>query len=692
MDILSPAGSLESVKAAVMSGADAIYMGYGDFNARRNAKNFTEEEFIEAVTLCNHHNVKVLITMNIVLNDRELVPATDFIRFLAKQNISAVIVQDLGVLKLIKSIAPTIPVHASTQLTVHNLDGVLMAHKLGFNRVVLSRELSYENIAYICKNSPIEIEVFVHGALCMCYSGQCYLSSIIGSRSGNRGLCAQPCRLPYSYDDQKNKQPLLSLKDLSLINHISKLEKAGVACLKIEGRMKRPEYTAVVTKIYSTILAEKRMPTRDEIDTLERIFSRTGFTEGYFNAKVDSTMFGVKQEPNTSDLTVLHDKIAKEYANSSKTYPISMYFSAKSNIPTSLTAIDLTNGENITVEGDIPEIAINKPSTVEQITTSLAKTGGTIFTADDINVEIDDGLMVRASSINKLRREALEYLTNAKFKPKNYQTFDYIFDKKIKNSKKPIKYSVEVTKLTQISSSMYKVKPEILYIPLVEIVENQNEITKLLNLGFNLCIKLPKIVTDNQTAQVEEMLQTAKKLGINSILTANVGHIRDDFDVYGDFSLNIYNSIALKQVFDLGLKRQTLSFELKSSQIRDISKCMPTEIFGYGYLPLMIFENCAIKRKKNACVCKTEQVYLSDRKDEKFALLPEFGCRNTLLNSKPLYILDKMSDFDSIGIDVVRLYFSTETEKQCDEIYNAHINNTSLNLDFTRGLYYRGAL
>lgn len=692
MEILSPAGSLESVKAAVMSGADAIYMGYGDFNARRNAKNFTEEQFEEALKICNQHCVKVFITMNIILTDRELIQAVDFIKFLATQNITAVIVQDLAVLELFKKIAPSIPIHASTQLTIHNLDGVKQAAKLGFKRVVLSRELSYENIKYICKHSPIEIEVFVHGALCMCYSGQCYLSSIIGSRSGNRGLCAQPCRLPYSFDNEKTKSPILSLKDLSLINHIEKLQKAGVSCLKIEGRMKRPEYTAVVTKIYSTILKEQRLPTHDELDILKKIFSRNGFTEGYFNSKIDHTMFGTKEEPNAKELALLHDKIAKEYESSPKTYPISMYFYAIKGQPISLTVTDLSNNETITITGDVPEIAINKPSSREQITNSLAKTGGTIFCPQDIDVSIDDGIMVRASSINKVRREALEYLSNAKFTNKNYEIFDYKFENKLKNTKKPIKFSVEITKLSQISDSMYDVKPEILYIPLVEIYENAEKVQKLINLGFNICVKLPKIITDNQNKQVDNMLNLVKSLGINNILIANIGQIRDDFNVYGDFSLNVYNSISLKQFHDLGIKRQTLSFELKTSQIRDISKYMPTEILGYGYLPLMIFENCAIKRKKGSCICKDEQVYLSDRKGEKFALLPEFGCRNTLLNSKPLYIWDKMADFNNIGIDVIRLYFSTESTNHCDKIYKAHLNNQSLDLDFTRGLYYRGAL
>lgn len=686
MDILSPAGSLSSVKSAVLNGADAIYMGYGDFNARRNAKNFTEEEFIEAISLCNSYGVDVLVTLNIVLSDRELALAVDFIKFLAKQDITAVIVQDLGVLNLVKSIAPSLRVHASTQLTVHNLEGVNQARKLGFSRVVLSRELSFENIKYICQNSDTEIEVFVHGALCMCYSGQCYLSAMIGERSGNRGLCAQPCRLPYSVDN-KEKTPLLSLKDLSLINYVNDLKEAGVSCLKIEGRMKRPEYTAIVTKIYSTILKENRLPTDDELYTLEQIFSRTGFTDGYFSGKVDDTMFGTKTEPNTKELQKLHEKIASDTDVSAKNYQLIMNFNAYKNSPMELFVSDIDTNISVSVSGDVPQIATNKATSKEQILTNLSKTGGTNFIASDISINLDDGLFIPASSINKLRRDALEELSSLKFAKKNYEIFDYEFEPKIKNRKQSVKFSVEITKLSQICDTMYEKKPEILYIPLLEIVNNPKEIKKLLNKEFNLCVKLPRIILDDENSKIIEMLEVAKSLGIKNLLISNLGQIRDDFTIYGDFSLNIYNSVALKQVADLGFARQTLSFELKTSQIRDISKCIPTEILGYGYLPLMVFENPIAKYKDN-----TDIVYLADRKDEKFALMPEFSKRNTLLNSKPLYILDKLSDFTKIGVDVLRLYFSTEDNSMCEKIYNAHINKTTLDLDFTRGLYYRGVL
>ena len=256
------------------------------------------------------------------------------------------------------------------------------------------------------------------------------------------------------------------------------------------------------------------------------------------------------------------------------------------------------------------------------------------------------------------------------------------------------KFTVEVTKISQITDSMYIDKPLMLYIPLSEIVANQNFVRDLIADGFNICVKVPKIVTDNEFHSFKSMLDTCKKIGIENALVSNIGFMDLDFNIYGDYSLNIYNSLALDTVCQNNMKCQTLSFELKSSQIRDISKCMDTELLIYGYLPLMIFENCAIKNRTGSCTCKQSVTYLNDRKNEKFALLPEFGCRNTLLNSKPLYLLDKLSDFTSIGVKNFRLYFTTEDTKTVDKIYTAHIKNdkNSLNLDFTRGLYYRGTL
>ena len=296
IELLSPAGSPEAVIAAVQNGADAVYLGMGDFNARRGAKNFTDEEFEKAMRYCRIRGCKVYVTLNTLVNDREMEAAVENARLASALGADGLIVQDLGLAGAIRRALPDIPLHASTQMSLHNLAGVEAAAEMGLTRAVLARELSFEQIKFITKNASIETEVFVHGALCFCHSGQCYMSSLIGRRSGNRGMCAQPCRMQYSLGGRMDDYPL-SLKDNCLVDHLQELEEAGVACLKIEGRMKRPEYTAIVTDIYSKALKEKRKPSPEEMDMLEKTFSRQGFTQGYFNGDKND-MFGVRGEPD----------------------------------------------------------------------------------------------------------------------------------------------------------------------------------------------------------------------------------------------------------------------------------------------------------------------------------------------------------------------------------------------------------
>ncbi len=688
MEILSPAGSLKSAKASVLAGASAIYMGFGEFNARRQAENFSKEEFSEAIDFAKKYDVLVYITLNIILTDKELKKVYEFIEFLASLNIDGIIVQDLGVLELIKKVCPTMPVHASTQLTIHNLEGAIKAKELGFSRVVLSRELSFENIKHITENCGIETEVFVHGALCMCYSGQCYLSSLLGSRSGNRGLCAQPCRLPYKLDG-KTSHPL-SLKDLSLVEYVEKLKDAGVSCLKIEGRMKRHEYTYVVTKIYSDVLRENRMPTREELETLRLVFSRQGFTDGYFKRELGKEMFGTKSDNNPRELTELYDKIAKELHEATINFPVSFEFVAKRDEKIKLIA---KNGTNIVeLLGDTPEIAINKATDYEQVKKSLSKTGGTIFSLENIEISLDDGLRISASSINNLRREALEKLEILKTNYKKREVLPIDFKKSLKNKPVTPMFTVEITDLSQITDSMYVKKPEILYIPIGVISRNLEKISSLIQSGFNICAKLPKIVHDHEMQKYDKLLEKLKELGINKILTSNIGFVYSDFEVYGDFGLNVYNSLSLDVLKNMGVSSQMLSFELKSAQIRDILKPIPTELMFYGKLPLMVFENCIISPNYGRCACKEGKIYLTDRKNEKFYIQKEFGCRNTLYNNKPIYLLDKMDEFSLLGVTYLRLSFADEDASQVEFVYKSHIENKLFETDFTRGLYYRGAL
>lgn len=682
-ELLAPAGSFEGVRAAVQSGATAVYMGFGTFNARRGAKNFTKEEMRQAISYCRERGVKTNITFNILALDKERQDAINDIKFLNEAGADALIVQDLGVAKLIKECAPDMPIHASTQMTIHTLDGAIIAKELGFSRVVLSRECTLEQIKYITANAGIETEVFVHGALCMCYSGQCYLSAVIGQRSGNRGLCAQPCRLPYKYDGCKKQCYPLSLKDLSLAGWLEPIVKAGVSSLKIEGRMKRPEYAAIVTDIYARLLKEKRRPTAEEVKTLELVFSRDGFTDGYLTGKKGDNMFGTKTDVPLESVKHLYDEAAKRFAEGKEMplVPINMVCDITQN-GISLTVTDL-DGNTHTINDNEPiEMAKNKPTSSEQLEKNLRKTGGTPFDVKNISVNMPDGVIVPASRINAIRRQALENLLETRSKPPVRR---WIEPKPLEKSKQNITdmQFIAMVRTIEQAQAVKNSGIKIIYAPL-EVAAKAEGLIPI----------MPRVYRDDEQASIEKLLETCKNNGINSVMITNIGQVelarKLNLKIHGDFGLNVYNSSCMHVLNDLGIERQVLSFEARLAQLRDLQKPIDTILTVYGYLPLMVFENCAIRRKTGECTCKKQTCYLTDRQGKKFALLPAFGCRNELLNSQPLYIADKINECKQVGAKYAMLRFTIEDKQKCAEICSLAQNNQSINSEFTRGLYYRG--
>ena len=682
-ELLAPAGSFEGVRAAVQSGATAVYMGFGTFNARRGAKNFTKEEMRQAISYCRARGVKTNITFNILALDKERQDAINDIKFLNEAGADALIVQDLGVAKLIKECAPDMPIHASTQMTIHTLDGALIAKELGFSRVVLSRECTLEQIKYITANAGIETEVFVHGALCMCYSGQCYLSAVIGQRSGNRGLCAQPCRLPYKYDGCKKQCYPLSLKDLSLAGWLEPIVKAGVSSLKIEGRMKRPEYAAIVTDIYAKLLKEKRRPTAEEVKTLELVFSRDGFTDGYLTGKKGDNMFGTKTDVPLESVKHLYDEAAKRFAEGKEMplVPINMVCDITQN-GISLTVTDLDGNTHNIRDNEPIEVAKNKPTSSEQLEKNLKKTGGTPFDVKNISVNMPDGVIVPASRINAIRRQALESLLETRGKPPVRR---WIEPKPLEKSKQNITdmQFIAMVRTIEQAQAVKNSGIKIIYAPLEVAAKAEG-----------LIPVIPRVYRDDEQASIEKLLETCKNNGINSVMIINIGQVelarKLNLKIHGDFGLNVYNSSCMHVLNDLGIERQVLSFEARLAQLRDLQKPIDTILTVYGYLPLMVFENCAIRRKTGECTCKKQTCYLTDRQGKKFALLPAFGCRNELLNSQPLYIADKINECKQVGAKYAMLRFTIEDKQKCAEICSLAQNNQSINSEFTRGLYYRG--
>ena len=409
MEILSPAGSPEALRAAVCAGADAVYLGFGQFNARRGARNFTRDEFASAVSYCHLRGVKVYLTLNTLTSDREMADAVDCAVQASRLGADAALIQDMGLVRALRQAAPDLSLHASTQMTLHNLDGVKQAADLGITRAVLARELSRHDIAYICERSPIEIEVFVHGALCMCYSGQCFMSSVIGGRSGNRGMCAQPCRLPYGWGDELAAGHPLSLKDMSLAGHLKELQEMGVASAKIEGRMKRPEYVYIVTKVYADALREGREPTAEELSRLEQAFSRQGFTDGYFMEKKGPDMFGIREEAKNPRELFAQAKAAYD-KDEGPGVPVKFYAMIRAGEPVQVGVED-QEGRVVTAAGHTPEVARRRVTTQEEVEGQLSKTGGTPYRVTEVRSLVQDGLMVPLSVLNGLRRQVLDGLS-----------------------------------------------------------------------------------------------------------------------------------------------------------------------------------------------------------------------------------------------------------------------------------------
>ena len=692
MELLAPAGSMEALRAAVCNGADAVYLGADTFNARMNARNFSAADLQEAVVYCHVRGVKVHLTLNTLVLDREMPRAAELIRMAASCGVDAFIVQDLGMVSLCRQLAPDVPIHASTQMSIHSLEGVQEAAALGCSRVVLARELPAEEIAHICKKSPVEIEVFVHGALCMCYSGQCYLSSVIGRRSGNRGQCAQPCRLPYGYGRFESTRYPLSLKDNCLAGELDELRRMGVASIKIEGRMKRPEYVAIVTRAYRTVLNGGKL-TQADLQELETAFSRQGFTDGYFKGQTGSDMFGRRQESEDTAGLFASARATYEQGETQR-IGVRFYAMIHRGQPARL-AVEDPDGNLCRTYGPVPEQAVYRSLTAQDLEQQLKKTGGTPYLCTSVRSSLDPDLMLPASAINAMRRDVIAELTAKRGRAEKPHLNAYDEPPRYDGISGEPQLTVAVRTADQITSRMLSMKPTVLYVPLSELVEHP-ELRQRVGVETQLAAILPRVIWSGELVPIARQLRTVYDMGVRQVLAGNLGQLHiaraAGFAVRGDFGLNIVNSRAMRYLREQGLDSQLLSFELTLPQIRDISKAVPAEVLIYGRLPLMLMENCVIKNRTGTCTCQTGTVRLVDRVGEEFPIVKDPGtCRNVLLNGKKLYLLDKKDAFRGMGLWALRLQFTTENPSEIDKVLMDYQGRAVFDAgSYTRGLYSRG--
>ncbi len=690
MELLAPAGSMEALKAAVQNGADAVYLGCGTFNARQSAKNFTPQTLADAVKYCHVRGVAVHLTLNTLVSDREMESCVQLIRQAATAGVDAFIVQDLGVVELCRKVAPQVAIHGSTQMTVHSLPGVLLCAGMGMTRVVLSRELSREEIRYICAHSPIEIEVFGHGALCMCYSGQCYLSAAIGGRSGNRGRCAQPCRLAYGFGRSEQRYPL-SLKDNCLVHYLKDLEEMGVASLKLEGRMKKPEYVATVTGVYRKAMVEGNV-TRPMVNQLLTAFNRQGFTDGYYAGNIGPQMFGIREDKPENATWA---KQARESYEAVENGLVEVAFYARITSQGSELAVRDGDGNVCRTTGPMGEPARTTPLTQEALAARLGKTGGTPFRCVGVQGKIEPGLTLSASSINAMRREVLMELAALRGRRSPVELKRPGRIQEVYGRREEPLLTVQVTTMEQITGRVLKLNPEILYVPL-HLICQEPEYFRRLATSQRIAVVLPRVVHDLELGELKKDLALARNMGIREALVGNLGLILPVRECgmvsRGDFGLNIYNSRAMMTCRELELTGVTASFEMTLPQIRDLSKLVDTEMLVYGRMSLMVTENCIIKNRTGQCSCTQGNAKLVDRTGAEFPIIKDGrSCRSVVLNGKKLNMLDRKQDLARMGLWGVRLCFTTENRQEVDRVLRDYQEGAPFDPGAcTRGLYLRG--
>lgn len=682
IEVLAPAGSPETLLAAVRAGANAVYLGGSAFSARANAQNFDNDALKAAVEYCHVRGVKVYLAVNTLLLQNELQQALSFIQYACALPVDAVLVQDTGLLSLVRKCAPDLRLHASTQMSIHTPAGAAALYEAGIRRVVLSRELSLTEIREIFAAAPVELEVFVHGALCMSVSGQCYFSSVLGSRSGNRGLCAQPCRLPFSAQGGTGHD--LSLKDLSMITRIGDLADCGVTSAKIEGRMKRPEYVAAATAACRKAADGEPVPVA-LMDNLSAVFSRSGFTTGYLDAQRGREMFGTRTKEDVVGATnAVFAELKELYREERQSVPIEFYIEIIKGEPLTLAVKD-REGHAATASGDVPQQAINRAIDEDRCAEQLHKTGGTPFICDKIDYEIEDGLSVPVSAINKLRREVLENLEQQRsHKPPVAFTMCEIPQPGTHHAKS-MRFRARFADAQQVP--MLAKECELIYLPLNT---DEKQLKKLKESGMRVALEIPRGMFGREK-QIKAALKQASTIGIQDVWAGNLGAAAVakelGMTVHGGFSLNITNTAALQWYSDFGLTDTELSFELTLEQAAAIGGTMPRGLLLYGHLPLMLCRNCPAANSAQGCLnCKTAPV-LTDRRGIRFPIQCSGGC-SEILNSVPLAFSDRLNEVKNQDFGV--LHFTVENSVESEEILRFYLSASKPVGDYTRGLYYRG--
>lgn len=709
-ELLAPAGSFEILKAVIAAGADAVYVGGSQFGARAYANNFTEEELLEAIDYVHLRGKKLFLTVNTLFKNNEINDALyEYLLPYYKKGLDAVIVQDFGVIDYIKKYFPDLPIHTSTQMTITGVEGAKLLKNLGVERVVLARELSIAEMKKIKDEADVELEAFIHGALCYSFSGQCLFSSMLGGRSGNRGRCAQPCRLPYAVLDENKKEYkkesyVLSLKDLCGVEYLQQLREAGVYSLKIEGRMKQASYAAGVVSFYRKYIDLEKQVSKEDMQHLYELGNRCGFTTEYFTKHNDKSMITFEKPSYEKSNEALHQEIERKYVGNKSQVPVSGTLLIYKGQPMEF----YVNHEEYHAYVSLGEVqeAKNKPLTVADVRDRMNKTGESAFYFEHLDIQMDDDVFVPNGVLNQLRRDALAQLEAqmlAEFarEESEFASVNVCKDSVSLNNKEDMQERAICSCETReqfdaimewgflindiyVDASMYSRDT------LMETLEQ--DIAKVHKAGKKIYLKLPAIFRTHTAKYFTKIKTRLNNCDLDGVLVRNYEELafaKDNLsnkEVIIDHSLYTFNNYAKEAFAEYGILRDTVPLELNQKEIRNRDN-RNSEMVVYGYYPLMTTAGCVHKNTKS-CDKMSQITYLKDRYNVLFPVKNYCkDCYNIIYNSVPVCLFGENK---KNGIKNFRLDFTIETADEVVNVLHLHNEGKGAAILHTNGHYKRG--
>lgn len=699
LQLLSPAGSTEAVIAAVQSGADIIYMGYGVSGDGRGEMGFSPEQLRQAIRYCRARGCRTVLALGDLCTDEGLDRALGRAKFAAENGVDAVMVQDLGLVRLLRSTLPELPVWGDVRMGVDSLDGALAAAGFGLECVVLSPELSLEQIRIITQ-APIKTAVYVHGQLCFSHAGQCYMSALADRQaSASCGRCADLCRRRFSLGGRMDDYPL-SMKDICLLAHLQELEEAGVDCAAIEGHSRSPEFVSFATGIYARAIQDRVMPTQEEREWLSDYFATNGLTDGYFTARENTDdMFGVIRRPDR-DARRMYQVVRKDYMNKERRrIPLKFFAVIQPGQPARFAAED-DRGNRATCEGFVPIDLGREGISEDRIKELFYRTGGTPYTCAEVNCHIAERMDYPDEAVEDARRELINQIAQKSREP-GAPVFGRLPPApENKQPEGPMKLIFQVSRAEQLSEALACCEPDYLYVPAEIVAAGDENLRFFRERGCQIVAVMPRVINEDEFPEIQQLMLAVKAQGVAEILAGSLRYLRRarmlGLGVRGDSGLNAANSACLEQLRAAGLVSATLSFELSAAQIRAMAKPLDTEMIVYGRLPVMISEQCIMRRSAGRCRCEGGAL-LQDEHGAQYYVMKEYGCRNVIFDSSKVYLADKQSRYADAGLWGARLLFTGESARECVEVARQYKftnlgrrdwrpNNTS------RGLYAKGAL